>query len=420
MTPQKLTPLNFAANMQHHYFVTKLLEVGADPTIPDAEGVLPLYRAVDLGCEEIVTTLLSNGSPTSSLERPKLPIVAAIRKNHMRILSHLIQYGAFPDRMALKLALEKSSIPALKLLLAAGVDTSQYANIKMPQKLRGILAEWDAEPVDMPAEKQSVEELQKQLESLKESCKRYIEKVRNANYKDQFLTPMIGDINDIVVSITRFVVKLESVSRNLKQERVNRVSKQLNYIETRELGELHASFRADEDEWNKIIEETKRIMSELQGSHSFSTHCIEQMKIFESKMPAVEPSLFNMSGQVLEFPVKEIRGQLLTLNQLVQQIKEYLRESHMMIEELHGFVIQSLDGIDAEISRLLETILTQQQMNFEFDELIKGLGVSHDVKVHLDERRSKLSLDKAFIAWEKKEFVQHMNRVLQLIRTCSQ
>jgi len=101
------TPLQMAILAGNTEVVRVLLECNANPSMFSGRSSPPIYRASMLGHEEIVRMLLAKGAHInvrSRLRDPELgivpgytPLVAALRRGHIRVCHLLINAGANPD-----------------------------------------------------------------------------------------------------------------------------------------------------------------------------------------------------------------------------------------------------------------------------------------------------------------------------------
>ena len=416
LTPKGLSPLNFAVNIKHRYFVSQLLEKGADASIPDADGRLPIFHATDLGCEEIVKLLLDNGSPTCYLDSKNLPVVAAVERNHVRILSLLIQSGADPngtgsDRRPLEIAAIRGMKLAVKLLLAAGADATGIDVHSFSKTIRNLFTLWDVEPRGSSMEGLVLNN-RSQFAELKSMCLDFLEQSEKPTFLDGFLTPVIGGINDLVVQITQHAMSMEYTARQLKQARLDLLTKQFKYLEEAEKRKLNERFRKDEEKWALLVAETHRVLRNSVVPEQF----VKEIVQFEERSK-IERILSEDGDLSISF--KENRGELLILNGNLAEFKKDATECHQILEQVSERIINILNRIDEIITEMLRLINGQQQMNFEFEALRKGTSVSQAVEDHLEDRRSTLNTDKAFIASEKKKFAQHIQNVMRMIRHCT-
>ena len=412
LTQKGLTPLNFAVNIKHRYFVSQLLASGADSTIPDAKGRLPLFHAADLECEEIVDLLLENGSPTCYLDSDCLPIVAALERNNMRILSLLIQSGADPNggkKRPLEMAIKQKKVKAVELLLAAGADTTGISCDHAPSSIAQLLNQWKVdEAVEVD---RMVLDSRVRFEELKAICNDFLAKSESPSMLDGFLTPVIGGINELVVRITDYAMSMEYTARCLRQARLELLTKQFKYLEEGEKKELREEFRKDESAWVELVQWTQERL--------LKSGIAEKFRVFAEKMSQVEDALFDTADSSLAIPFKENRKELLMWNKSLAEFKKIVTECHHIIQAVSDRIVDVLEKIDDIISSMLKLIISQQQMNFEFESLHKGSSVSQVVEDHLEERKSTLNTDKAFVAYEKKQFIEHSKNILQMIRHCT-
>jgi len=112
---------------QHRVQVVRiLLELGADPNLPDGNGTVPLERALEhVG---ILRSLLASGADPNRAEGTPLVYRAA---KHPRVLSALLEHGADPNAMtgagetALGFVSDWGYISSAEILIAADACPTQ-------------------------------------------------------------------------------------------------------------------------------------------------------------------------------------------------------------------------------------------------------------------------------------------------------
>ncbi len=106
-----------------------LLEDGAAPDLPDAQGTRPLHEAARFGHEDVVALLLDAGAKTDAKTDPLgvSPLMVAIENNHMGIVRLLLKRGAsltvrnhLNGHGVLHLAAQGGNLSLIGLLVSAG------------------------------------------------------------------------------------------------------------------------------------------------------------------------------------------------------------------------------------------------------------------------------------------------------------
>ena len=113
--------------------VENLISYGANPNLPDPDGMAPLHYAVSFGSVEIVLALLDAGASVC-LPEPSVsatPLHVAVAEGNVDMIELLLDNGAwdcvnnpmYPDgRTPLHLAAVMGNVPAARLLLSLGAD----------------------------------------------------------------------------------------------------------------------------------------------------------------------------------------------------------------------------------------------------------------------------------------------------------
>ncbi|WP_341807853.1 ankyrin repeat domain-containing protein [Wolbachia endosymbiont (group E) of Neria commutata] len=120
-------PLHYAANSYCHEAVKYLLDADADPNIQDKEGKIPLHYAANSYCHEAVKYLLdADADPNIQDKEDKTPLHYAAHVNCSEAVKYLLDADADPniqdkeDKTPLHYAAEENSEDAIITLLNKG------------------------------------------------------------------------------------------------------------------------------------------------------------------------------------------------------------------------------------------------------------------------------------------------------------
>jgi len=92
------SPLYVAAMADNIQLVSELLDKGANPNIPNNDGMTPLYIAAMEGHTQTVVELLNKkADPNISNNNGRIPLLESAWGGHTQIASELLKHGADPD-----------------------------------------------------------------------------------------------------------------------------------------------------------------------------------------------------------------------------------------------------------------------------------------------------------------------------------
>lgn len=162
-----VTPLSRAVEKENVQATAMLLRAGADPSIPNTAGTIPLYQAVRSNHSVLAGVLLHRSAQPmedANWETPRgeTLINMAVTQENAALVRVLVEGGAYVnatdylDNTALNLAAERGMADVVRLLLDYGADPN-HANIMgttpiMASAQRGhteiatLLAEYGADP----------------------------------------------------------------------------------------------------------------------------------------------------------------------------------------------------------------------------------------------------------------------------------
>lgn len=132
------TPLNLAAAFGYADIVRSLLANGADLSLADEKGALPVNIAIKEGHQSIIELLKAAGASVNEDDREATDaaLIGAAKKGHIDILRSALSKGANPnasqlsagrgkrEKTALMFAAEQGHLEAMKQLIASGADVN--------------------------------------------------------------------------------------------------------------------------------------------------------------------------------------------------------------------------------------------------------------------------------------------------------
>ena len=93
-------PIHLASSFGHAEVLAKLLDAGADPNVPNANGSLPLHFAAATGNAQAVAVLLDRGADVNRVEAAwkQTPLMWAAARGHAEVVRLLVTRGADATR----------------------------------------------------------------------------------------------------------------------------------------------------------------------------------------------------------------------------------------------------------------------------------------------------------------------------------
>jgi hypothetical protein len=128
-SPGQRTALYYAAEGPDVKTVRTLIELGADPNIPDLEGDTPLIAAVMANHEDVVRQLIRSGANVNQADQAGgTAVMRAIEMGRPKLLALILQSGADPNQVApngqtpLQLARKRGDQSTIAALQQAGAS----------------------------------------------------------------------------------------------------------------------------------------------------------------------------------------------------------------------------------------------------------------------------------------------------------
>lgn len=135
---------------EHHQAIELLLELGADPNIPNERGTIPLQQAAWANDLPLVELLLQyhgdyvGADPNIPLNPCNVPLLALIDPNNLALVELLLRYGADPQTTSssgtplLEVATWNNNLPLTELLLRYGANPNTCTLTQTPVLLSVI------------------------------------------------------------------------------------------------------------------------------------------------------------------------------------------------------------------------------------------------------------------------------------------
>ena len=270
-----------------------------------------------------------------------------------------------------------------------------------------------------------IEQLIISLVQIQKEVKIFIDKSRDPSFLSKYLTPVINEINKKVVSVGNFVKKIKSFYDFIQNYRKELISKQLSYLDEIEKNEIQSKFDIDNNEWIELLKQTEDILKKRQTSTSQSeSNIINSISAIKDQFFMAKDEIFSnpsktSNSTISEKVIIENRNILLSLNNgVLKQFYHVCSDSYDLVLSLSQVVNRIFDNIDQILKKMRDLIINQQQLNFDFKNTDLELKSQNTIDSLLDEKKSQLDLDLAFLKIEKENFKSISANMLRLIRYC--
>lgn len=416
--PRGGTSLHHCIHGNLVYFASRLLALGVDLSFSDKDGYLAIEKAATNGRREIALLILGRGSPTRALGSSHSAVLSALEYGDLRLAAIVLGAGADPDNWAgsspLNLAIQRSNDAAVRLLLAVGATRVD----QIPLNLQPLFDKWNAKPAATGV-KDEVAGLQAELEKAKAVASGFITKAGDPAQFEGQLTPLLGETNKMVVLIAKLATNVELRSRRLRECRQTEIADQMKWLAERErTSVVQTAFLSDEENWRSTISETLRNLSEFEDS-LFPGNICTAIRDYLAKLEIKQGK--SEEGTEWDRPGKEElerRGRLLYLNRLLNGFRVVVEQVHEFTLRLVECIGKMLDGIERCLKELIDVLVTQQQLNFDFEKVHMQASISSQAAGVLQDRKELLTLDLALVSWERVQFLEISAKIQMLLRYC--
>jgi hypothetical protein len=291
------------------------------------------------------------------------------------------------------------------LLLAAGADPNTAAAPERPALSWLLLAAGARAPSEprLAKQKDDAVVIRRELSRLAGEADPFVERTTDPACFRGPLTPLLGDVNRMVVLLTNFATGIEQRVRKLRTQRLRELAEQFAWVAASERAVVGEARAADGRAWAEALADVKRKLGNLPGDWPD----IPDAPAEEAAVP--KPA--DDEG--------ERRQRLLMLNTELSGYRKALTRSYEYASKLAGHIAKVLDGLEATLAEMVRLVVTQQQMNLEFEKVHTKASVSSQAAGVLHDRKEVLTLDRALISWEKERFADVSAKVLRLLRYCA-
>lgn len=352
----------------------------------------------------------------------------AIKKGYLQIAYKLIEAGSFPDSDAndycpIKISIERNDEKAFQLLLLAGASTDKILEEKLSENFKKILNKFKCKSSNTANSHfdNEIEQLIISLVQIQKEVKIFIDKSRDQSFLSKYLTPVINEINKKVVSVGNFVKKVHSFYKHIQNYRKELLSKQLSYLDEIEKNEIVATFDIDNKEWIELAKQTEDILKKHQV---LPDDYLQSISAIQNQFLASKEEIFSSTSKssnsiVSEKVVIENRSILVSLNcGVLKKFYQVCLDTYSLILSLSQAINKILVNIEQILKKMRDLIINQQQLNFDFKNTDFELKSQNVIDNLLDEKKSQLDLDLAFLKMEKENFKSISANLLRLIRYC--
>jgi hypothetical protein len=445
--------LHKSVQENYQYFVERLLSAGADVSLADSNGHLALDIAIQKGHHEIAVLLLGHGSPTRSLGSICPSLLLAIESCDVRLAGILLGSGADPDNAGgqspLTAAIEIKNERSIRLLLAVGANTNFIEMKNIPMNLRRLFEGWSTAPIES-SDKDNVNDLRSELRKAKMNAAKFLDRNQDTSRFSGPLTPLLGEVNKMVVLLGRLATIVEHRTRQLRERRQIEIAGQLTWLSDRERHSVtHQSVISNESEWRSNLSRALGRLSEFEDS-TFPVSICDGIRSYLSSLESLstepempdgsmgtgsEPSSKSKSksnsksnsnsGSISGIISEGIgpdelgrRGRLLYLNSALPKHRKYLIRIYEFSQNLCSRIDEVLDNIESALTEIIDLVVIQQQMNFDFEKVHSQASIPGQAAGALQDRKELLTLDRARVSWERAKFKDMSEKVFRLLRYC--
>lgn len=416
-------------------FAKVLLENGADASLLFKDQTLLSYAAKAVK-PSFFKLLIQYGAPLSALPPAIPPLITALKKQQMNIVSTLLSLGADPDCYCLSkesksliypldIAFRIKSSAAMTLLLLSGARKNSINKEELDESMRSQFEEMTSvikvrEPQQLTRDLSLVFGQYKPIES---STKVLIEELRLVGEMNRILiSQKLNKIRETFYKFTVFMPKLLEFSKNLDSQRLLILKKQFRLFEQDDKVKLSPIIQSSSKIWRSLLSQTVDLMNknksrstiqknqfidfintELKKKSDGLGEKIENILCFSNEGDASENSDANKNRELLAY-----------FADILQQLKSLQKSIYDTINNLNAASCTFIDSAVLYISEI------NQKLNIveESYPVIKRAGLSQltlsKIKNVLDPRR-EMAIDSLKKLSENKKACEDLT---ELVKKC--
>lgn len=418
--------MNFAAKLNKTSYVHTFINNGADTSIPDStEDIkLPIVWAVENGNLEMVRILLEAFSPTASFDSPHVPLMIAVKRNFVQIAYLLIQYGADPNfsgmesEQPLEIAVNNNNKDLVNLLLASGANIQKVANARVNYK--HLFDKWvddelpfipDPNPhADMD---KILKQLTDELQVIQTNISKFITESRDIDFHSNFISPTLNTQNTLLVSFVKYIKRISFFGKVLFQRRLQILSQQYQLLANEERLIMESIHDNDEKEIYDVLERAK--ITIMKFPHLFKNDSILTCETVTSHMAKLRDEHLPKFYHIEKDLAKINRNLLCYLNQFLSLYNMLISEIYRLFDTFSSSFILSLDKALTSLNDFRDALIEVRQTACE---IVVNPQWTRESKVDQTciEQCEKITVDSAFILWEKEKFNSLGGKLIRCLR----
>lgn len=360
-----------------------LLENGADPTLPFKDQALLSYAAKVVSAD-FFKKLIEFGAPISALPPAVPPLIAALKKSQMHIVSLLLQVGADPDAhwyskdskittYPLDIAFKNKSSTAMTLLLMTGARKTTINKDELDENIQKQFELFNAPiRVQDPQIKEALNLLFGKFRTTESSVKVLSDELRQVrtDFQSLDITPKLNRIRDCFEKYCNFIPNIFSFSKHLDDKRLPLLNQQFQIFEQDDCKKLSPAVKMDTERWRSVFSRTIELLEQnkMKGflqKNAFIDFCnTELRKKAESFLEEAENVLcFDFDTVITDSQqLMKNREFLSYYVDVLQQYKALLKSMYDSVTLLHDSsmlflknAISYVNDMDKKLDRLSES-----------------------------------------------------------------
>lgn len=407
------------------YYVQLLLENGADPSKPNANGCIPIIYAVKSDEHDIVKMLLEYHSPTTTMDYKYSAMIQAIEHKNVVMAYLLAQYCVSPLTITnefnpVDVAIKKKSSEIFKLLLTMGADTQTIRSESLSKDLREIFKKSavtpDHENPIVQEVRKSFDAINTEYQELKSRVETQCQTVKDTDFKNEFITPALNTINALIYAFVRFIRKIDSIGKLIFREKAEFISIIYNNLFFPEKILIKSKLKDDELNWLRLYQKLRQ----------FAISSPQEMRIGGQFM--VEASINNLGAQASEI----LPESMLITDEIINASPSILcainfiqRDFFKLVGDVYELYVGTLqttfykfvDDSTAALCIFRDTLIEVRQTSYD---IIISSNLANDEKVEqvCATQCNKIQADIAYIEWEREQFSKLSSLITRCLRMC--